>query len=188
MAFGGFSMTTATGSMNAPSITINAGGAAGGLAPPAFSTSSYTSATVTSGAGPVTTSLTETSSGPSYSYTYSCQAGWPFASMQANSTGTSPQSLLSRPPLTWSLASGIPVSAGSAAFAPRLPLVPLLPGFVYDMLLFGAALWVPLAGFLHFRARALRVRQGHCRHCDYDLRGITGGVCPECGRPTLAAV
>jgi len=30
--------------------------------------------------------------------------------------------------------------------------------------------------------RRRRVPAGHCPGCRYDLRGVTGGVCPECGR------
>ncbi|MBK8267890.1 MAG: hypothetical protein IPK83_06125 [Planctomycetes bacterium] len=26
-----------------------------------------------------------------------------------------------------------------------------------------------------------KIPAGHCRHCDYDLRGIASGICPECG-------
>ena len=29
-----------------------------------------------------------------------------------------------------------------------------------------------------------RVRPGHCPNCGYDLRGLNGGVCPECGKLT----
>src|SRR5688572_30290933 len=31
--------------------------------------------------------------------------------------------------------------------------------------------------------RRLRTPPGHCRKCRYDLRGVTTGVCPECGAP-----
>ncbi|MBK8267888.1 MAG: hypothetical protein IPK83_06115 [Planctomycetes bacterium] len=34
--------------------------------------------------------------------------------------------------------------------------------------------------FLFHRDRR-RIRAGYCRHCDYDLRGIASGICPECG-------
>lgn len=26
--------------------------------------------------------------------------------------------------------------------------------------------------------------EGFCRACGYDVRGVVGGVCPECGKPT----
>jgi len=36
------------------------------------------------------------------------------------------------------------------------------------------------AGLLAWRW-VRRVPPGHCRACRYDLRGLSGGVCPECG-------
>jgi hypothetical protein len=32
-----------------------------------------------------------------------------------------------------------------------------------------------------------RTKEGHCRGCGYDLTGNISGVCPECGKPVLAA-
>jgi hypothetical protein len=46
--------------------------------------------------------------------------------------------------------------------------------------------WMPLAVFgpltalLWYRDRR-RPMPGHCRKCDYDLRGNVSGICPECG-------
>ncbi|MBK8267889.1 MAG: hypothetical protein IPK83_06120 [Planctomycetes bacterium] len=34
---------------------------------------------------------------------------------------------------------------------------------------------------LLFRLGRRRIVAGHCPHCDYDLRGIASGICPECG-------
>jgi hypothetical protein len=33
-----------------------------------------------------------------------------------------------------------------------------------------------------------RVRKQHCAKCGYDLRGLSGGVCPECGARVERAV
>ena len=49
-------------------------------------------------------------------------------------------------------------------------------------------LWLPLlllsapTAWLWWTDR--KVPPGHCIHCRYDLRGLDGGVCPECGNPT----
>lgn len=45
--------------------------------------------------------------------------------------------------------------------------------------------WWSLAAFRRRQVRQ-RTRQGHCPACDYDLSGNVSGLCPECGRPTLA--
>jgi hypothetical protein len=61
-----------------------------------------------------------------------------------------------------------------------LPIPPLIAGFAADTVILGAliyALWSAPA----LIARALRRKPGHCRHCGYDLKGLTSPVCPECG-------
>jgi len=35
--------------------------------------------------------------------------------------------------------------------------------------------------------RDTRPRPGYCTRCRYDLRGVTGGVCPECGTAVVGA-
>ncbi len=64
----------------------------------------------------------------------------------------------------------------------RIPyhIIPL--GFAANSLLFAAAwsliLWVPRVA-----QRQLRLRRGHCPHCDYNLKGLApDNKCPECGR------
>jgi hypothetical protein len=38
---------------------------------------------------------------------------------------------------------------------------------------------------LHRRRReTARIRAGRCSKCDYDLRGLDGSMCPECGSPS----
>jgi predicted amidophosphoribosyltransferase len=34
--------------------------------------------------------------------------------------------------------------------------------------------------------RKRKTSPGHCPKCGYDLAGIAGGVCPECGRPPIS--
>jgi hypothetical protein len=52
----------------------------------------------------------------------------------------------------------------------------------------GVPIWLPTllfgVGVLALRPR--RARMGHCR-CGYDLNGLNGGVCPECGRAVRGA-
>lgn len=43
-----------------------------------------------------------------------------------------------------------------------------------------------VAGMLWWRTRRV-VMPGHCAGCGYDLRGLGGGRCPECGREGLRA-
>jgi hypothetical protein len=61
-----------------------------------------------------------------------------------------------------------------------LPLRPIWPGFLFNTLIYAAALWGLLftPGVLR---RTVRRRRGRCTRCAYDLRGIEHDVCPECG-------
>jgi hypothetical protein len=43
--------------------------------------------------------------------------------------------------------------------------------------------WVPrVPAWIGAARRRLRQRPGHCRACGYELGGLEGDVCPECGR------
>lgn len=55
-------------------------------------------------------------------------------------------------------------------------------GFILPMfqVLFYLTLMTALLWWLD---RTKRVKPGHCRTCNYRLRGNTSGVCPECGTP-----
>jgi hypothetical protein len=55
------------------------------------------------------------------------------------------------------------------------------PGHVKAPIVYGAAL-ASVPAFVCVWLRRRRVPAGHCPGCRYDLRGATGGVCPECGR------
>ena len=57
-------------------------------------------------------------------------------------------------------------------------------GVSLDVLHVVIPLWVPfllLSVLTVWLWRTDRVPPGHCPHCRYDLRGIRGSVCPECG-------
>ncbi|MFN9063605.1 MAG: hypothetical protein ACK5W2_00795 [bacterium] len=64
-----------------------------------------------------------------------------------------------------------------------LPTSPLLPGVLISWgfwsVVAGSVLACPMA-VRHARA-AHRRRHGRCTRCGYDLRGLAGGACPECG-------
>jgi hypothetical protein len=105
-------------------------------------------------------------------------SGWPFVAMRSDNS-----SLFARWPGTqlqdgWEVRP--PVQAdGEAAII--LPLRPIWPSFAIDVMAYGAAAFMLLFG-PGFVRRAMRRRRGACVRCGYDLRGTTGGVCPECGR------
>ena len=65
-----------------------------------------------------------------------------------------------------------------------LPLRPVWPGFVVNTLLFTMPAYLVLvivgAGTAMLR-RSRRRRRGMCTACGYDLAGLNGGRCPECG-------
>ena len=72
----------------------------------------------------------------------------------------------------------------SLATARAIPLRPIWRGLIINTLI-GAALWFGLLtlglwGWRSIRGTNRRL-QGACVKCGYDLRGVTGGVCPECG-------
>jgi hypothetical protein len=67
----------------------------------------------------------------------------------------------------------------------QLPSLPLWPGFALDAGIYSGAWGLVLFMVLSLgRAgkRRMRIARGRCAACGYDLRGLAGGVCPECGR------
>ena len=57
---------------------------------------------------------------------------------------------------------------------------PLWAGFAIDTAMFGAGWWVVI-GIVAWVRSWRRRAAGLCAGCRYDLRGLTGEVCPECG-------
>ncbi len=61
---------------------------------------------------------------------------------------------------------------------------PVWGGFVVDVGVF-AVMWAGLLWGFGVLWRLLRTRDGRCPKCRYDLSGLTGGVCPECGAAVI---
>jgi hypothetical protein len=65
-----------------------------------------------------------------------------------------------------------------------LPLRPVWPGFIVNMLLFAVPpylLLVLVGSGIAMIQRRRRLRRGCCTACGYDLAGLDGSRCPECG-------
>ena len=113
------------------------------------------------------------------------QTGWPYRTLeskhvQVNVTG-------GRVPLDFKPAVTLPANLHflrvDEARYRTLPLRPIWPGFAINTLFYAAIIW--LLTFGPFAARRFfRNKRGHCIKCGYDLRGTSGGVCPECGATT----
>ncbi len=83
-------------------------------------------------------------------------------------------SILVGPESWWRPTSGagrVGLGMPTATLTLRVDYVPLWPWL---------ALSVLASGLLWWRA-GRRVLPGHCRECGYDLRGLSGDKCPECG-------
>lgn len=61
-----------------------------------------------------------------------------------------------------------------------LAFMPMWPGFAVDVGVYGVV-WVGVLVVMLAGVRGRRVRAGVCPECRYDLRGLVGDVCPECG-------
>jgi hypothetical protein len=72
---------------------------------------------------------------------------------------------------------GLPTGLTSTPYQ-RLPIDPVLPGFLLNTLVY-AALPALVLTAVHIRARKRR-RQSRCPACGYELAGLP--TCPECGR------
>jgi hypothetical protein len=112
--------------------------------------------------------------------------GWPWPAARCWFIGTMNQQSQS----PWIVEHGVPLDhsltqRASLATLRALPLSPMWGGVAADVLVH-AAIW--MAVFVGIRAAMTnavvgrRRRGGRCLACGYDLRGISGDACPECGR------
>lgn len=130
--------------------------------------------------GPYHIQLTDSLSGE----LYLIDAGWPFASLTGWETQTAGPMFSSvrtgfgvflvPPPLL----ARLPAGAHAA-----LPATPIWPNFLLSLFLYAGLFWLCTRSVAALR-RAYRRRRGHlCRHCGYDLRGLSSSTpCPECGQ------
>ena len=63
----------------------------------------------------------------------------------------------------------------------RLPTSVIPVGLAGNAAVFGGA-WYTVFLLLRWRRRRRRALAGCCHLCEYDLRGLDGSRCPECGR------
>ncbi len=118
------------------------------------------------------------------------ESGFPFRSARACEVRPSPMWAAHQPggrpaPVTMGV-----YQVGPWEYHPHagwLPTSPIWPGLVGNVIVWSAAVWLPLAGFSATRRR-LRARGNRCPKCNYDLRGLPeGSPCPECGQERMAA-
>ncbi len=81
------------------------------------------------------------------------------------------------------VANGITITPGKGVLgqATALPLRPIWPGFAVNTMFYAGALWLVICGPFVLR-RIIRMRQGLCRACGYDLWYAEHDACPECGQ------
>lgn len=107
--------------------------------------------------------------------------GWPLRSMCVRKQVQDPYSrdAIWNVDLTW-LDRGLEHPDGSQRM--RLPLRPMLPGFVVNTLLAAIVMAAGIFAIGSVRARLvrdLRIRRGLCTGCGYAIGDLV--VCPECG-------
>lgn len=62
------------------------------------------------------------------------------------------------------------------------PIVTRVDGVIIPIWSFGVLGAIAVTGLWWFRLR--RYEAGNCSTCGYALEGLTGGICPECGKET----
>ena len=121
---------------------------------------------------------------------YGIAAGWPLLALSACRTTNvhidhDADEIVSTPVLRWGILwdqdAFVATGYSSPEFAPRIfPFRPIWPGIAINTLIYATLGWLLLGGPFQVR-RLIRHNLGLCTKCGYDLRGYSGGVCPECG-------
>lgn len=102
-------------------------------------------------------------------------AGWPLKCFQATLWMSKHRSPVSD---GWVQLPGWCVGRRSPTIS--LPIKPLWLGFGINSVVLGVGTGVLMAA-PRWTRRRIRMAQGRCASCGYDLKGLSGGVCPECG-------
>jgi hypothetical protein len=127
--------------------------------------------------------------------------GWPWPALEGRAAGTMNAKSVNPyvaevgfvlPPGASILGFGRPTGTfgGSDSLADLriLPVRPLWGALIADTLFMAAAWWMMLrlaaVGWAAVQARR-RDRRGLCKHCGYDLAGLDGPTCPECGKQRI---
>ncbi len=112
---------------------------------------------------------------------YAEATGWPFLAMLAHyELGDSIKDASGKSYLPNLNRNGIVISETYGIAPQILPLQPIWPGFAINTIFYSAILWTLTLGPFTAR-RMIRRKRGRCIKCGYDLRGTSGGGCPECG-------
>lgn len=118
------------------------------------------------------------------------RAGWPLTSVRwwaecGDDHGNKPSNAEHGVFRAWSTRSVL--SIGSVFFQKVLPLRPIWPLFIANVLIWALAFAGVVSGFawmVHGRRVRRRRRRGWCLACGYDLSGLPSHqACPECGTP-----
>lgn len=110
-------------------------------------------------------------------YILQYQYGWPWPALgyckTTHSNGTIVVAGAWYPKTIWQ-------STGQGSPVPALPLKPRITGLIWDSLFWGV-LFVCAQSCMNAKRRNRRRRRRRCINCAYDLTGMNGKVCPECG-------
>lgn len=114
---------------------------------------------------------------PKSRFVWSVASGWPLLALVGHPTENA------RPPGRFSMYVDRPQGPGPWAIPFRgylFPAKPIWPGFLINTLVYLPAAWL-LLWTPRFVAGRLRAWRGKCPRCSYDLTGLVGIGCPECG-------
>ncbi len=125
-------------------------------------------------------------------------AGWPFRSFMwwqdrewtnvPIPSGPEKTPIVTPRPPRWAFALEPITNRGPVSIVEErvIPLYPILPGLLLDVLFYGAAWWF-LGSSIRLLLRRSRRRRRRCPQCGYDISGTAHARCPECGEDLINA-